>query len=92
MCLHGRRDGNHPDFAGSDRNGTWHRVVCSRSGRIHKLLVDGALKDQSTNAFSGKFTSPVPVKVGGRAVGKAGHNDQFHGDLDNVFLQIKSRG
>lgn len=73
-------------------NGTWHRVVCSRSGKIHQLLVDGALKDQSTNAFSGKFTSRAPVKVGGRAVGKAGHNDQFHGDLDNVFLQIQSRG
>lgn len=71
-------------------NGNWHQVVCSRSGRKHQLFVDGALKAKSTNAFSGKFTSAAPVKVGGRAVGKAGRNDQFHGDLDNVFLDIET--
>ena len=69
-------------------NGSWHRVVCSRDGRAHRLFVDGVLKAQSNSTYSGKITSNDPVKVGGRAVGHAGSNDQFHGDLDNVFLRI----
>lgn len=69
-------------------DGTWHRVVCARDGKLHRLFVDGKLKASSTTTYSGPIASKRPVKVGGRAVGAAGKNDQFHGDLDNVFLHI----
>lgn len=69
-------------------DGKWHRVVCVRNGPIHRLWVDGKLKAQSKTIRSGKIINKYPVKVGGRAVGRAGRNDQFHGDIDNVFLHI----
>jgi Concanavalin A-like lectin/glucanases superfamily len=72
-------------------NGQWHRVVCTRNGPVHRLWVDGKLKAQSKTVRSGKIISKYPVKVGARAVGHAGRNDQFHGDLDNVFLHIAKR-
>jgi Concanavalin A-like lectin/glucanases superfamily len=72
-------------------NGTWHRVVCSKDGKTHRLFVDGRLKAQSTTRASGSIISPDRLKVGGRAIGHAGSNDQFHGDLDNVFLHVVPR-
>lgn len=72
-------------------NGAWHRVVCSKDGKTHRLFVDGRLKDQTTRRVSGSIVNPDRVKVGGRAVGHAGSNDQFHGDLDNVFLHVVPR-
>jgi Concanavalin A-like lectin/glucanases superfamily len=67
---------------------TWHRVVCARQGKLDRLFVDGKLKASSTTTYTGAITSTSPLKIGGRAVGHAGSNDQFHGDLDNVFLHI----
>ena len=69
-------------------DGRWHRVVCSRQVKLHRLFIDGKLVAQSNSAYSGKIVTPDPLKVGGRAVGAAGKNDQFHGDLDNVFVDI----
>ncbi len=69
-------------------DGAWHRVVCARDGNLHRLFVDGKLKASSATTYSGPIASKRPIKVGGRAVGLAGKNDQFHGDLDNVFLHI----
>jgi hypothetical protein len=69
-------------------DGTWHRIVCSRNGKLHQLLVDGKVKASSAKAYSGKNVSAQPVKIGGRAVGSNGMNDQFHGDLDGVFLNV----
>ena len=53
-------------------DGTWHRIVCSRNGKLHQLLVDGKVKASSTKAYSGKNVSAQPVKIGGRAVGSNG--------------------
>ncbi len=69
-------------------DGSWHRVVCARSRQHHRLFVDGVLKAASNSLSSGLIAQKGPVKIGGRAVGHAGSNDQFHGDLDDVFLHI----
>ncbi len=66
----------------------WHRVVCTRQGKLDRLFVDGTLQASSKTTYTGPITSTSPVKIGGRAVGHAGSNDQFHGNLDNVFLHI----
>jgi hypothetical protein len=71
-------------------DGTWHRVICSRNGIVHTLTVDGVPMDSSTTVFSGKTLSTDPVKIGGRAAAPSGSNDQFHGDLDGVFLRINN--
>lgn len=69
-------------------DGTWHRVICSRNGITHTLTIDGVPVATSTTVFSGKTISDDPVKIGGRAANPGGSNDQFHGDLDGVFLKI----
>jgi hypothetical protein len=69
-------------------NGVWHRVVCARDGIMHSLTIDGVRVALSTTVFSGKMVSTSPVKIGGRAANPTGSNDQFHGDLDGVFLRI----
>jgi hypothetical protein len=69
-------------------DGKWHRVVCSHQGKVDQLFVDGVLKASSTTTYTGPITSTSSLKIGGRAAGHSGSNDQFHGDLDNVFLHI----
>jgi hypothetical protein len=40
------------------------------------------------NGATGRVANAIPVRIGGKAVGPAGDNDQYHGDMDNVFLKI----
>lgn len=69
---------------------TWHRLECRRIGRTVTLRVDGAVVAKA-NAATGRIRNNAPVRVGGKAVGTASGNDQYHGDLDNVFYSIKRK-
>jgi hypothetical protein len=37
---------------------------------------------------TGWLANSAPVRLGGEALGAAGENDQYHGDLDSAFLRI----
>ncbi len=69
---------------------TWHRLECRRIGRTVTLRVDGEVVARA-NAATGRIRNNAPVRVGGKAVGTASDNDQYHGDLDNVFYSIKRK-
>jgi hypothetical protein len=68
-------------------DGRWHRLACTRTGGVVTLRLDGALVAQAKGA-TGSLSNAVPVRIGGKAVGRAGADDQYHGHLDNVFLSI----
>jgi hypothetical protein len=68
-------------------DGRWHQLACSRKGGVVSLRVDGALVAQAKGE-TGSVSNAVPVRIGGKAVGRAGADDQYHGHLDNVFLSI----
>ncbi len=68
----------------------WHRLQCRRIGRTVTLRVDGAVV-ASANAATGSIRNNAPIRVGGKAVGPAADNDQYHGDLDNVFYSIERK-
>lgn len=69
---------------------TWHRLECRRIGRTVTLRVDGVVVAKA-NAATGRIRNNAPVRVGGKAVGKNSGNDQYRGDLDNVFYSIKRK-
>jgi hypothetical protein len=66
-------------------DGRWHSVQCVRRGPVVKVRVDGRTVAEASGP-TGWLASSAPVRIGGKAVGSAGQNDQFHGDLDSVFL------
>jgi hypothetical protein len=68
-------------------NGKWHRLVCSRNGPTLTLRVDGVVRATALGR-TGRLANATPLRVGGKALRAAGQNDQYHGDLDNVFLRI----
>jgi Laminin G domain len=71
-------------------DGKWHRLVCRRVGRVHTLLVDGVSQGTASER-TGQIADKSPVTVGGRAVGTYSSNDQFHGNVDNVFLRVGTK-
>lgn len=64
----------------------WHRVVCRRDSQGISIQVDG-LVDRRPGA-SGSVSNTLPITIGSPGVGD--HDDQFHGRLDDVFLEIES--
>ncbi len=68
-------------------DGKWHQLVCRRVGQVHTLFVDGLVQGTAT-LRTGSIANSAAVTVGGRAVGTSANNDQFHGNVDNVFLKV----
>lgn len=68
-------------------DGRWHQLQCARRGRVVNVRVDGVTVAQATGPI-GRVANSAPVRIGGKAVGPAADNDQYHGDLDSVFLRI----
>jgi hypothetical protein len=64
----------------------WHRVVCRRDSQGVSVQVDG-LVDRRPGE-SGSVSNSLPITIGSPGVGD--HDDQFHGRLDDVFLEIES--
>jgi len=69
-------------------DGSWHRIVCSRTPTAVKLFVDGIARAR-VEGHVGRISNDAPVKVGGKRVVK-GPNEQFHGSLDNVFVSMRA--
>jgi hypothetical protein len=67
-------------------DGHWHNLVCSRTPDRLVLLVDGV--EQASVPVPPKLSiaNAEPLRVGGK--GPAKGNDQFAGEIDNVFITI----
>ena len=69
-------------------DGEWHHVVCRRDAEGVSIEVDGVV-DQVTGR-SGSVSNQFPITIGSPGVGE--QDDQFHGRIDDVFLQVDAGG
>jgi hypothetical protein len=69
-------------------DGRWHNLVCSRTSDRLTLTVDGVEQAWIRVPPSLSIANAEPLRVGGK--GPASGNDQFAGEIDNVFVTIGS--
>ncbi|GIE36495.1 hypothetical protein Ait01nite_095400 [Actinoplanes italicus] len=67
-------------------DGKWHSLECRRNGPSLAILVDDRLEAVTAVPADLTIDSAEPFTVGGKGVGQ--NNDQFHGTLDDVWVQI----
>lgn len=67
-------------------DGSWHRVVCSRSASAVEIVIDGVARG-SVAMPAVTLASSAPVTIGAKSV-KPQDNDQFHGLLDDIFMTV----
>jgi hypothetical protein len=67
-------------------DGTWHDVACSRSASRLSIIVDGTERASVAVPASLSIANAEPLRVGGKGANKG--NDQYAGQIDNVFLTI----
>jgi len=67
-------------------DGVWHDLVCTRTANRLSLSVDGV--EQASVPVPGNLSiaNAEPLRVGGKGANKG--NDQYAGQIDNVFLTI----
>lgn len=66
----------------------WHRVTCRRDAGGVSVDVDGTV--DRADGGAGPVGSAWPIRVGSPGVGDL--DDQFHGLIDDVFLEIDPAG
>jgi hypothetical protein len=67
-------------------DGRWHNLKCTRSPDRLTLTVDGAQRARISVPPNLSIANAEPLRVGGKGADKG--NDQFSGQIDNVFLTI----
>jgi hypothetical protein len=67
-------------------DGTWHDLACVRTAKRLSMLVDGVERASVKLPAGLVIANAEPLRVGGK--GPAKGNDQFAGEIDNVFLTI----
>jgi len=67
-------------------DGQWHRLDCVRKGDILAVLIDGAAAGTVSIPANLMVRNDLPLQVGGKGAGPG--NDQFNGDLDDVYVEI----
>jgi hypothetical protein len=67
-------------------DGRWHSLVCNRTADRLVLTVDGVERAWVRVPSALSIANPEPLRVGGK--GPAKGNDQFAGEIDNVFVAI----
>jgi hypothetical protein len=67
-------------------NGVWHNLVCTRIGNRLSLAVDGVVAGSVAVPPTLSVANAEPLRIGGKGANLA--NDQFAGQIDNVFLTI----
>jgi hypothetical protein len=65
-------------------DGEWHRVVCRKTDDGIGIEVDGVGRD--LRGRLGQMSSEWPIRIGAPGVGE--HDDQFHGEIDDVYLRV----
>jgi hypothetical protein len=64
----------------------WHRLACERSGQTLILSVDSEQVATATLPPGLSIANGHPLRIGGK--GNGPFNDQFHGTIDDVFVDI----
>lgn len=67
-------------------DGTWHSLVCRRTGSGLEILIDGVVRGSKAMPAV-VLDSAAPVTIGAKSV-KPNDNDQFQGMLDDVFMTV----
>jgi hypothetical protein len=67
-------------------DGRWHDLECNRTESRLTLLVDGVAQAAVPVPPALSVANAEPLRVGGKGPGRG--NDQFAGEIDNVFLDI----
>ncbi|MEV6599083.1 LamG-like jellyroll fold domain-containing protein [Actinoplanes sp. NPDC051346] len=67
-------------------DGTWHQLVCTRTANRLELAVDGVRRASVPVPPGLSIANAEPLRVGGKGANKG--NDQYAGQIDNVFLSI----
>ena len=64
----------------------WHDLTCSRTPNRLPIIVDGVERASVPVPPSLSIANAEPLRVGGKGANKG--NDQYAGQIDNVFLAI----
>ncbi|MFI5936049.1 LamG-like jellyroll fold domain-containing protein [Actinoplanes sp. NPDC051494] len=67
-------------------DGAWHEVTCDRTESDLVLAVDGVQRASVPVPSDLSIANAEPLRVGGKGANRG--NDQFAGQIDNVFLTI----
>jgi hypothetical protein len=67
-------------------DGSWHRIVCERVGTTLAVSVDGVAGATVTLPSTTAVDNTMPLRVGGPNFAK--DSDMYHGQLDEVFVQL----
>ncbi|BEL02293.1 hypothetical protein Q0Z83_004840 [Actinoplanes sichuanensis] len=67
-------------------DGNWHRISCERLNGTLAISVDGAAGGRTPVPESVAIDNAMPLRVGGPNLAKDG--DMYHGQLDDVFVQL----
>lgn len=67
-------------------DGKWHQLRCARQKDLLSLYVDGLRKAEVSVPSDLSISNDSPLRLGGKGDGP--YNDQFHGSIDDVFVEI----
>jgi hypothetical protein len=67
-------------------DGKWHDLLCERNNSQLTLYVDGKRAAAVPVPEGLSIVNNAPLRLGGK--GHGAYNDQFHGTLDDVFVEI----
>lgn len=70
-------------------DGRWHALDCARRGTSLRLTVDGSTRASVAVPTALSVDNPSPLIIAGRQA--SGDNDQFVGELDDVFVRVQER-
>jgi len=67
-------------------DGLWHELACERVGAALSLSVDGKPAAQVALPADLSIVNDEPLRIGGKGI--SANNDQFSGEIDDVYLVI----
>ncbi|MFI5496873.1 LamG-like jellyroll fold domain-containing protein [Actinoplanes sp. NPDC051859] len=67
-------------------DGDWHELECRRSPTELSILVDGKVRGRTSLPASLSVANSAALVIGGK--GLSDNNDQYQGDLDDVWIAI----
>ncbi|WP_328476953.1 LamG domain-containing protein [Actinoplanes sp. NBC_00393] len=67
-------------------DGSWHRVVCQRTGAVLTISVDGVPGERVTIPATLSMDNNLPLRVGGPNFARGA--DMYHGQIDDVYAQL----
>lgn len=67
-------------------DGGWHALECERTRDLLTLYVDGERRADTPIPSTLSIVNNDPLRIGGKGHGP--FNDQFHGTIDDVFVEI----